>query len=561
MKFRVFSAILLLSLSHSSWARPRGSQVGQPDPPAASVTYAEFVGDVRLAAANSRLSEKQLDQFFARYGELLTPQMDTTRLMSALQERPAGSRFPLQPLQNQPFYQAMMQQLLHSKNANQRILGYAILGAAGDSRYNVQLLKVARQDRHRGALIWAGMALLFLHDRHTDQLFDFVVANENWQDPHLMGLYLQQDPASLLRVAKQKMRSQDGRARMLAVQSFLRDQLDSESQALLRQAVQSWEPQVRGYAIYVLAKNRLPQLKALLTPSLAVKSLRAVSLMALASSPTPEDQEFLTAMPVDSDVLDAYLEAETVPAARKWLALMQQKVPEGYTFFVQSHGLLKSDELLAELQRTLREAKDPKVIEELVRALDGRKDEASLDLRLGLLSHPDSSVRYWAADSLEGVVSPRLAEVLPGLIRNPQLRTSALTQLAVDNRVDSLRDVYRSFWLPKPSQEGEWRRSSLDYLAAFPQPEDLELLRGVAANDPDVFSRRAAVEGLGVLGDAASVDLIVAALAKEPAADANAVDYLEALGRIGGPAARAVLERYKGSQNPGVRAVLDKYLH
>ncbi|MFN8611297.1 MAG: hypothetical protein U0931_27380 [Vulcanimicrobiota bacterium] len=549
MKSILTAGLLMLALSPLLPARPHGSQVGQPDPPALSVTYVELVKDLRMAAANAQLSRKQLEPFFERYSEWLSPQL-----------APVEMHYPLRSLQKEPFYQALMQQLLNSKNANQRLLGYALLGAAGDARYNARLLTATRQEKDHDARVWAGMALLFLNDPHSEQLFDFVVANENWQDPHLLQLYLQRDPDSLLRVARRKMSSPDARARMLAVQSFLREKLDGESQQLLRQAVRNWEAQVRGYAIYVMAQNHMPELKSLLMPSLEVKSLRAVSLMALAASPTPEDQNYLASLPLDGEVLNAYLRAGTVPGTRRWLALLRQGAPEGYVFFVHQYPLLKSDELLGELQSALKELKDPRLLEELVRALDGRRDEASLDILLALLTHADSDVRYWTAHSMQGIVSPRLAQALPGLIRDPKLRSVALTELAVNNRVDGLRDVYRAFWYPKPSEDGDWRRAALEYLAAFPKPEDLELLRGVVANDPDVFSRRTAVEGLGLLKDAASVELIVAALAQEPAADANAVDYLEALGRIGGPVARAVLERYRNSRHPEVRALLAKYL-
>ncbi len=361
-------------------------------------------------------------------------------------------------------------------------------------------------------------------------------------------------------MAKQRIHSKNPRARILALYSFASHALDAQSQSSLREAVKTWEPSVRGYAISVLAGHQAPQMRELLAPSLTVKDLRSVCYLALAASPSPEDQQFLASQPVNEDIFRAYLESGSVAATRKWLILLQQGAPADYHFFVSEHPTLKGDELLPDVQHTLKVLKEPEAIQSLVQALEGRQDEASLDILLGFLRHSDHSVRYWSADSLKPVVSVKVAQALPELITSPELRTSALTELAINNRVDSLRDVYRSFWIPKPSGDREWRYSSLEYLASFPKPEDLELFRGVVANDPDVFSRRLAVEGLGILGDTASVELIQAALAKEPAADANAVDYLEALGRIGGPAALAILERYKESRHPAVRALVRKYL-
>ena len=71
---------------------------------------------------------------------------------------------------------------------------------------------------------------------------------------------------------------------------------------------------------------------------------------------------------------------------------------------------------------------------------------------------------------------------MPALIRAPE-RTSALTQLAIDNQFDSLRDVYLAYWIPAPSDDREWRRSSLEYLVHFARPEEAPLFRKIAAED------------------------------------------------------------------------------
>jgi hypothetical protein len=55
--------------------------------------------------------------------------------------------------------------------------------------------------------------------------------------------------------------------------------------------------------------------------------------------------------------------------------------------------------------------------------------------------------------------STQLVSILPELIRNPDLRTVALTKLAIENNIDGLQDVYESFLAPES-------KSSLDVNSA-----------------------------------------------------------------------------------------------
>jgi hypothetical protein len=190
MRLSPATALVLLSLTFSLGARPRASQIGQPDPPALTVTYAEFVADLRKAAANPKLAASQVNAFYSRYYELLTSRTDVGRLRTALQELPPESELPLARLLKEPFYRTTIEQMLNSKNANHRILAYAILGADGDNHYNEHLLKAARQEKDKGTRVGAGVALLLLNDSHTDQLFDFVVAQRGLaRSAHGLALY------------------------------------------------------------------------------------------------------------------------------------------------------------------------------------------------------------------------------------------------------------------------------------------------------------------------------------------------------------------------------------
>ncbi|MBO6201314.1 MAG: HEAT repeat domain-containing protein, partial [Chryseobacterium sp.] len=52
--------------------------------------------------------------------------------------------------------------------------------------------------------------------------------------------------------------------------------------------------------------------------------------------------------------------------------------------------------------------KDKATLSELVRALQGRNDEKSIEIMLSFLKHSSATVRYWTAKTLEGNTSPNL---------------------------------------------------------------------------------------------------------------------------------------------------------
>ncbi|AOC93941.1 hypothetical protein BB050_00799 [Flavobacterium anhuiense] len=60
------------------------------------------------------------------------------------------------------------------------------------------------------------------------------------------------------------------------------------------------------------------------------------------------------------------------------------------------------------MQTALKNTKDTETLGELVRALNGRTDNTSIDIMLSLLKHQSSSVRYWTALTLENNPSPAL---------------------------------------------------------------------------------------------------------------------------------------------------------
>lgn len=573
MMKKAFATALLLAATVIVPAGP--SAFAQPDAKKIQVTtsaktdgdtqtYKGFVTEFQKAASN-RLTEDRLNNVFENYSALIMPEVDSTKLMNEL-EGQETSYFPLRKLQTEPFYKSTIKKLIESANVYDRILAYVTLGSAGDNSFNDSLLKATKTEKLQGARMWSGLALLYLEDKRTSELFDFLVANEDLGDAHMLPFYLKLDKSSLRKTAFEKIKSGNSKARILAVQSLSVTGLTPETDKVVRDAVRTWSPTVKGYAIYTIKELRMGNLKTLLVPYLSNKDLKAISLEALANSSSPEDQNYVLSVansssPVSEDILDALLESSDIRMVKAWLSLVRdKKLASKYVFFVFKHPLLSSDDLLTEVQNTIRNTVNPEIRHELPRALAGRNDDESVNLLIQLLSDSDSTTRYWAAASLKGNSSAQLVALLPALIRNPKLRTVALTDLAVQNKIDGLQDVYEPFLKPDSTAPLEWKRSASDYLSAFPQAKDREYFRSILESKQDSFAKRSAALGLGQLKDGSSVDLIIAAMKEEPPHDFNAMPYLVALSKIKGDKAKEVVSSYSASKSEPVRKLVSELL-
>lgn len=503
-------------------------------------TYESF-RELFLAAPNG-ITDAKLSDMMLDYTDFVWPRMGV---------------YPLEKLKSDPAYTQTIERLLTSSELSQRVLAYIVIASSNDHARVDRLWAVVHN--HREGEAWAGTALIFLQDEHTEELFDFVVRCDEPEDPHLFALFLELDPVSRRACALKKITSEDPRVRRLAVGSLNETELIPESERAIREAIRSWPPEQRGYAIYMASEFGLADLRALLEPSLKLDLLRGVSLAALANSPTAEDQTYLESFipengEISRELLDALLGSTRVARVRRGLELIRTRTVARDFTSLPRQPILRSDELLSAVQETIAETPNRGLVSDLARTLAGRTDDQSVELLLGLLEDKDSTIRYWAADSLKGIRDPRLAARLPALLRDPTLRTSALITLAVQNQVDGLQDVFEPM-LAKDT-EREWRRVAIQYLAAFPKPAYREIFRTLLQDGEEP---REAARGLGNLRDASSVDLIVQALAREKYDD-HAIAYLEALGAIKGDQARLILESYRKSEVDKVRLLVEKIL-
>lgn len=355
---------------------------------------------------NSDLTENQLNNLFSEYPLILTPHSENTQLFESLKGTDFNE-YSMLGFKDEDLYKTNIDKLLNSENSNKRILAYLLVASTNDKSKEDILLQKIKSETNKGNLIWSGMALLSIQSNHTDEIFDFLVANENFGDAHMLPLYIQLDKDSIQHTAYKKINSENEKAKVLAVQSLSVTENNPVTEELVKNAVKNWDIKLKGYAIYTMKELQMGKLLELLRPLLNDDKTKRIALEALANSPTKEDNEYLIRIlndntTLDSDILDALYKSKNIENLKLWLTLMQTRtIPNNYHFFIFEQPLLESDEILTDLQNALQNIKDKDVLGELVRALQGRADDKSVDLMIDLLKHPSSTVRYWAAETIK----------------------------------------------------------------------------------------------------------------------------------------------------------------
>lgn len=532
-------------------------------------TFGQSIEDFKKAfekALNKNFSEKELNNMFRTHSTFLTPHSDVTQLSANLIGQHI-SLYPLAEFKNEKLYKDNIEKLVNSKNSNQRILAYLVIAGSGDTSFENTLLKKIKEEKEKGCLVWSGMALLYLNTSHTTPLFDFLVENETFGDAHMLPLFIKLNKDSLQQTAYLRINSNKPMAKILAAQILSYTPLNAKTEELLKNAVKEWDINIKGYAIYSVAQLQIGNLLETFKPLLDSTQTRRIALEALANSPTGNDRQYLYELvnkqdTVSEELLDCFFRSKNIDNLKYWLKLLYTKpIPEKYYFSVtDKKSLIRKDTLLTDVQEALKKINNVEVLGELVRALEGRTDDRSTDVLLELLTHEYSTVRYWTARSLKGNHSPKLIAKLPYLLNSELTREVSLTDLAIENNLDTLQRIYENIY--KNELERDWQRSSIGYLSTFPKERHKEIFKKILQNtEEDTFIKRDAAIGLGKLKDETAVDLIISTCRQESeASDFNAQTFLVALGMIKGDKAKAEIEKYKDSKVEGIRELVAKIL-
>jgi HEAT repeat protein len=525
----------------------------------------KFKEDFKLSL-DKKFNETNLNDLFSKYPHLLTPQSDITQLTSNLKGENLKN-YPLNDFKNDDLYIDNIDKMLNSDNSYQRLFSYLIIGASNDLTKEDQLLNKLKIEKEKGNLIWCGMSLLNLKTKHTTEIFDFLVENEDFGDAHMLPLFIKLDKNSLQETAYKRYNSENLKAKILAIQILSQTGKNPETEKIVLDAVKNWDMNIKGYAIYTVKELQIGNLLETFKPFLDNDKTKKIALEALANSPTNSDNEYLKILTtkndsISDDLLDCFFESKKIENLKFWLELLKtKKVSNDYYFSVPNNRLIYSDELLPHIQNTLKETKNEKVIEELVRALQGRNDIESTNILIGFLKHKNSSIRYWSADALKGNKNQKVIDLLPSLINDKKNRTTSLVNLLIENNINNQQSLFEKIY-KESDEDFDWERSSVEYLANYPLERHKELFKKILKNEKSDFSIRYDVAlGLGRLKDLSSIDLLIKVCEEtRKESDLNSRTYLEVLAMIKGEKAKKEIESFLNSDEEVVKELATELL-
>ncbi len=265
---------------------------------------------------------------------------------------------------------------------------------------------------------------------------------------------------------------------------------------------------------------------------------------------------------VSKDILNGFLESKNPESVKYWLELVSRReIPEDYYFSAFQIPLLFSDELLSDVQETLRITPHISIQQYLIKALGNREDQLSQRILYTYIDKENSSVRYWAIDALKNTTDEKVIKKLIELLKDPIKREVSVTPILINNNIDTLQNTYVEIY--NTSQESrDWRRSAIEYLSSFPKKEHKEIFRAIIHKEnEDTFIQRNAVFGLSQLLDKESIDQIIALSEEErKGSDSNCRTYIVALSELKGEKAKKYIATFKDSDSDSVSKLVKEIL-
>ncbi|MDO8366455.1 MAG: HEAT repeat domain-containing protein [Saprospiraceae bacterium] len=511
-------------------------------------------------ALSSEFSTAGFGKMMERHRNLLS--FYTYRYQRSDSTQVSGVQFPLRTFRSDTLYYNNIHLMLASDSASQRELAFLVIGAVGDSSMTKPLLQRMMTEENASLLHWGGMSLFLIGCQETTPIFDLLIKHEAHGSDFFLGAYLRLNKDSLLYTGLNRIENNKRSARILAARSLGSATKTPASEKALRKAVQEWDIHEKGYAIFSLKQLQAGNLRSLLKPWLSQPMTKNIALEALVESPSPKDFRFVKrfvqkSSPISLELLTCFYKSTKSEAVEHWLYLLRTKpLSEGYfNFSVYDQPLLTTDDLLPKVLETLKKATDPRVLQKLSRALQGRSDALSVYLILDLLHHPDPATRYWVAEWNKNCRSSILAKEIPALLSNPELRVSPLATMAIANNVDSLQILFEGIYKDPPASD--WKYASLTYMASFPKSNHRSLFQELLkTNDQQwgIGTSQQASLGLGRLGDAEADELIIASSRIwRKGSDSNAYYHLLALKMLKTEKAKLEIQQYLNSTEPRMR--------
>ncbi|MGV9012544.1 MAG: hypothetical protein ACOH13_08125 [Flavobacteriales bacterium] len=243
-----------------------------------------------ITAANHDLTENELNEFYAKYDNLIFPHQGTTQLMNSLKGI-YTLYSPLSIFKYNSAYKNNIERLLNSSNSMQRILAYITIGSAADTSYDNVLLERLSTETNQGCLTWAAMCLFYNHSMATDQLLDFLAKHEDFNDAHFVNLYLQLDSTNLKMTSWKNIDSDNRNAQIISLQTLAHIDNSSKTDSVIIHAIKTWSNEYKGYAIAALLQRDSLIKFDILSPYLDNDTTRNISIQVLEESKFQSDKD------------------------------------------------------------------------------------------------------------------------------------------------------------------------------------------------------------------------------------------------------------------------------
>jgi hypothetical protein len=529
----------------------------------------DFQNDFQRAA-DSGFDSVSVSGLLGTYQRFLMPFNQVVQLATAMKGQEMV-KFPLAWMKATGVYKDNINVLLDAKNPDKRVLGYLMVAASGDVGKRNRLSRDLRAGGLPGVQLWLGMGLMHLGYDHTSDLFQWVARTNVQAGGYLFPLLITLQKDSLRQTAYRFSESKDWTERVYAIQALEYTGQYPKTEKILRKAIATWPMHLKGYAIVPAKALQIGNLLPALKPVLDSAATRKVALDALADSPTPSDRAFVSQLaktsPPDPDVLNALKGSRYEAAVIEWLGHLPA-LDEKYDYFFTTHrdSVLRRDAMLAHVQKTAIEIRNPDVLGKLLPALKGRQDSLSQKLLTGFLTHKDHQVRWAAGNTLKGTCSVFLKNALAAVIADPKWIDNNTFELAAGCGQDGYREAAEMVYRSPEGHEHMAQTSGLAYLATYPQAKHLTLFREAIQKDPheNLMETRTAARGLAALGDTESLEAIIAASEKERKnSDMNTLMYLDAIALLKSDRSKTYLESFLQSDSDMVKkrveAILEKW--
>jgi len=515
--------------------------------------------------SQSHFDSSKVDGFMKTYSTLLTPFNQVTQFAMGIKGE-KWTKFPLEGIKSKQIYSGKIDELLASATSNNRLLAYLMIASSGDTARKEALGQKMQTETSPICSLWLGMGLMYLGYDQTSKLFPWMVKNNTQAGGFLFPMFTSLPADSLRNTAYQFASGTDWNERIYAIQLLMKTGYSIQADTILREAIKNWPVNLKGYAIIPAQNLQIGKLLPLLQPLLDSTLTKVAVLKALADSPTESDRLFVVKRMdktnPDPIVLTALKSSRYPEMIKQWLSQLQSdKLPVAYYFSVYQDTLLKSDIMLPFVQETIKKIKNPKILSQLIPALNGRNDQVSQDLLLNFLRDKNSSVRYYASGALMGTCSEKLKLILKEVAGDTNYCASNTFDLAIGCKMDSLQSAAEFIYAS--GLEHMTIVNALNYLANYPAKRHLKLFRNVLIqNDPnDISSKRFAAKGLAELHDVTSVETIINASENErKGSDGNTVFYIEALAKLKGVKAKVYVSTFLNSKEEQMRMLAERLI-